>query len=213
MPKKTASKDDRGIRTGSEYLDRMIRQDRSRLETARFVPIGKGRGALMPFRVGWEDDPNMPYDLELVIDLDEDGRPECIELRCIRKEGGPPITGQGLRELPISSLVRRLTALNAYKYTVATSPKKRGRVRTLKPGSAADAKHVYTELGRRWITREHLEEVARLYEEALELGNPAPTRSVAESMHAARSTAAKWVMRCRDEGLLPPTDRKRRRRR
>lgn len=51
----------------------------------------------------------------------------------------------------------------------------------------------------------HWSLVATTYLDAL--GSGAPTATVAERFSVSRSTAAKWVARCRDHGLLPPTTR------
>jgi hypothetical protein len=53
------------------------------------------------------------------------------------------------------------------------------------------------------ITEQHLKEVARVYSEAVERGEP-PTREVAEVFEVAHSTAAKWVGTARRKDLLPP---------
>lgn len=51
------------------------------------------------------------------------------------------------------------------------------------------------------ITEQHLSEVARVYTEAVERGEP-PTMEVAEMFEVAHSTAAKWVGAARRQGLL-----------
>lgn len=53
------------------------------------------------------------------------------------------------------------------------------------------------------ITKAHLGEVVRIYQEAVEGGRP-PTREVAELFEVAHSTAAKWVGQARREGILEP---------
>lgn len=62
-------------------------------------------------------------------------------------------------------------------------------------------------LGRRRgrITREHLEEVARIYRAAWEKGLP-PTTAVAEHFDRPHSTAADWVLRARRAGVLGKAD-------
>lgn len=50
---------------------------------------------------------------------------------------------------------------------------------------------------------DHWQEVARIYREAMSTRQP--TLVVSEHFHVSRSTAAKWVRRCRDLGLLPET--------
>ncbi len=53
---------------------------------------------------------------------------------------------------------------------------------------------------------EHFEEVARVYSDAWQR-REAPTKAVAEHWTVSKSTAAKWVARTRDLGLLGPTRR------
>ena len=51
------------------------------------------------------------------------------------------------------------------------------------------------------VTDENLTQVAGLYRDALARGLP-PTQTIAETMHVARSTAARWVGLARKRGLL-----------
>jgi hypothetical protein len=53
------------------------------------------------------------------------------------------------------------------------------------------------------VTDENLRQVAKLYRAAIKRGDP-PTETVAETMHIARSTAARWVTRARERKLLGP---------
>jgi hypothetical protein len=50
---------------------------------------------------------------------------------------------------------------------------------------------------------EHYRQVAEIYDEALEVGEP-PTQAVADAYDVPYSTAARWVRRARDLGCLPP---------
>lgn len=50
---------------------------------------------------------------------------------------------------------------------------------------------------------EHYHQVAEVYDEALEAGDP-PTQAVAHAFGVPYSTAARWVRRTRALGLLPP---------
>jgi hypothetical protein len=58
---------------------------------------------------------------------------------------------------------------------------------------------------RRQITPEHLADVATTYLLAQERGAP-PTRAVQEEFEVSHSTAAKWVGKARNMGLLPPAN-------
>ena len=57
------------------------------------------------------------------------------------------------------------------------------------------------------INTGHLTEVAQVYRHAVDSG--APTKAVAKAFHATRSTAGRWVVLARREGLLGPADRTR----
>ena len=50
--------------------------------------------------------------------------------------------------------------------------------------------------------RAHFAEVARIYSEALDGGDRSPRMRVVEQMGVSKSTAAKWIARCRT--LKPP---------
>ena len=52
-------------------------------------------------------------------------------------------------------------------------------------------------------TPEHYRQVAEVYDEAIDAGDP-PTQAVAETFDVPYTTAARWVRRARDLGLLPP---------
>lgn len=56
---------------------------------------------------------------------------------------------------------------------------------------------------RKQLTVAHLHDVASVYRQALEQGDP-PTIAVAEHFHVAHSTASKWIRKARDQGELGP---------
>jgi transposase len=58
------------------------------------------------------------------------------------------------------------------------------------------------------ITYARLVEVAEVYRRAHAVTN-SPTQAVADHFERPRSTAAKWVQRAREEGLLGPTEERR----
>ena len=55
-------------------------------------------------------------------------------------------------------------------------------------------------------SRDHFERVADVYSRALLAGEP-PTKAVSDVFSVSKSTAAKWVARCRELELLRDTDR------
>jgi len=58
--------------------------------------------------------------------------------------------------------------------------------------------------GRSRHTQSELKDVAALYTGAVSEDRPSPTKDVADALGMTRNVAAKLVMKCRREGLLPP---------
>ena len=59
----------------------------------------------------------------------------------------------------------------------------------------------------RQYDRSHFQKVADVYAEAF-VARRNPTKTVAERFQVSRSTAAKWVYRCRQMSLLGPTEKR-----
>lgn len=167
-------------------------------------------------RVRW---PSPDGDLEVTLHFARvDGRVECIgvDVRTFRWKGEPhparrlprteprPITTTDLRGLRLAEIIEVERAKLA-RFLFADSgdedwdatpwaagvveawePKARGRPRIYGP--------------------EHFAEVARVYREA-DARSRTPTRAVARHFGVSQAAAAKWVARCRELGLLPPTTR------
>lgn len=137
-----------------------------------FLPLGPAEGSTSE-----TDAPEVPYVVKFVVEL-ERGRYVCTSLECQRREDGPPVTGQGLRDLPVS----RLTGL-AFTYL---------------------AQQLRHESGLVDEDSDELLRVAAAYRFAYAVGLP-PTKHVAAELGIADSTATKKVMRARRAGLLGPT--------
>jgi hypothetical protein len=139
------------------------------------------------------DPSGVMYRLALAI---TDGRPECRELRVVAQDGDRGIRQGDLAAIKVDdftaaafatvsrredeSLLDRVTGLSTITKTIAESggPK----YRTVSP--------------------KHLERVAQTYRADV---TGAPTRAVAEAFGVPHSTAARWVLRARKAGQLPPT--------
>ena len=70
--------------------------------------------------------------------------------------------------------------------------------------TALDAAVSSRERARNRITDEHLEQVARVYRQALDTGIP-PKKAVSAELHASTSTAGRWISQARKRGILGPT--------
>lgn len=166
------------------------------MKSTDFVPVAEGLAVPVPTEVtvdDWEG-----FDLTLVIGAtpaqgDCAGRLHCQELTVRQREGGPPVTSEAIRSVPVATLMRRaglnsLLTVNRGGSSTSFSPfeltnETVERLRALGP------------------VRESLEWVARLYRLALVLGDP-PTRTVEASFGLPRSTAGRWVALAREQGLL-----------
>jgi hypothetical protein len=140
--------------------------------------------------------------VEVEFDVEMDGDRPCCRRLEVRALGGAEITGDTLRRIPVGRILGEALTLAAWRVErpgVAVNP----------IPAAAERLAFYEEHAssarrpRRGspVTEEHLAQVAALYRAALDRGD-APTQAVAETMHAARSTAARWVGMARSRGLL-----------
>jgi hypothetical protein len=113
-----------------------------------------------------------------------------VETMSVRRQaGGPEISTDLLRRVPVSTLVR--TAI------MATA---------IEQGSwfhSADPEDLQRELAK-GPTEENLRRIARVYRIAY-LSGEAPTAAVATACALPRSTAGRWVRLARQRGFLGPT--------
>lgn len=161
--------------------------------------------------------------VRLEIEVDDDGKPCCREI-AIRPAQGDALrlSGETLRKVSDPRLLADAMADAAQKWVL---PKKAGTPSfhsggkgdsadyhyTLRPPTGAERASFYEQhaAGARRprrgspITDDNLKQVSSLYREAIKGGDP-PTQTVADAMHVARSTAARWVMAARKRGFLGP---------
>jgi hypothetical protein len=140
--------------------------------------------------------------VKLTVETDDHGVARCTAIELRQLDGGEPITGATLRKLPSPTrLMREALAVAA------------GEVRALPDGGAradfgghdvADfERHVRRPRRGSPLSDEELDRVAKVYRAALDRDEPA-TQAVADELHLARSTAARWVAKARARGILGP---------
>jgi hypothetical protein len=117
----------------------------------------------------------------------ENGTYVVSEVRCSRRRGGPEVTGEAIRIVPI----KRILTLGAIDANSG-----------LHPGPEA------AEIRDQGPTEESLHVVAYVYRMAHLVGDP-PTRAVASAIGLPYSTAARWVQHARQAGFLRPADKRR----
>jgi hypothetical protein len=143
--------------------------------------------------------------VSLRVEIDSDGHPRCraVQVR------GERLTSDDLR-LPLARLLRQAVAGAAVPVTPgATGEVDPGAVLAGLLRRGGRERDFYTQFvndtdrPRRGapVTDEHLQRVAAVYRAALDRGDP-PTQTVADAMHASRPTAARWVAKARERGML-----------
>jgi uncharacterized protein DUF6214 len=161
----------------------------------------------VPQRFGATASLDSGHEVELEIEVDEDGTAACLALTV--HEGGP-ITTDVLRGVHVRPLLREALTEAARPYEQLEG----GDIRMPVFSSSIERAKLYEQFSkgsrrpRRGspLTKENLSRVAELYRAALENGDP-PTQTVADAMHATRSTASRWVAKAREHGFLGPAVR------
>jgi hypothetical protein len=140
-------------------------------------------------------------ELELIVELDDEHKPRCRSLTVRNRD----VTTETLREIPVAKLAQAALAEAMRPYEEMPN----GGIRMPLFPEPAERERMYeqaAEGGRRPrrgapVTKETLTQVAELYRAAVANGDP-PTQTIADAMHASRSTAARWVAKARKEKLL-----------
>lgn len=182
--------------------------------------MGSTAWPVKPKAYRWPDPDRGPYSLRLSTTLVE-GRPQIVGVELWgddpgRYAGGDSIpvpepetavTSVAVR-LPLGALLARV--LSDYSHVsdlIAKSPNASDELRASVGEHQAVVDSSPIRRGRSPLYGvPHYTRVARIYADAMAGGNP-PTLAVAEWANVHKSTAANWVARARDLGLLPPTTR------
>ena len=137
------------------------------------------------------------------------GKPEITKLVIKQADDKAPvaITGRSLRAVPINQVFSELLARARAVCEEAPDQAYDGE---WTPEIALEPVGSFTVEGTKDDRRlQRLEEAARIYKQAVALGKKAPTKAVGEHLGMPRTTAANWVARCRQHGLLPPAEGRR----
>lgn len=119
----------------------------------------------------------------------------CTEVRATRRGGGPPVTSEALRAIPVARLTRAYAERNIDSYDAEGQP---AAAPQMIPAHLA-------ELRAAGPVDETLETVAHLYRRAAVLGD-APRVAVEEAFSLPRSTAGRWITLARQRGHLAPSE-------
>ena len=161
-------------------------------------PFGKGFAVLGRFEASFEDE-SLPYAVTLGAILEE-GRFSVISLTATRLPKGPPVTSEGVRRLPIATLLQFVAATSLLR--VERTPS--GDEVLISPMDLPDL----TELAVDGPTDEVLGYVALIYRIGYAVGN-APTREVVQAFGISRATAGRWIAQARELEYLGPAEERR----
>jgi hypothetical protein len=159
-----------------------------------------GHGVVLPERFTARFTIEGDHTVEMEI-ATEHGVPVCDELRVLRHNDRPSLSGHELRRLPIAEWVRFACSMvaigNQGMPSTATSWNTE-EYRKDMDGAVRRARR------RNNLTDDFLLDVARIYKAN---ADAAPIEAIRETHHAAHSTARKWVTLARERGFLPETTR------
>jgi hypothetical protein len=155
-----------------------------------WVEIAPGLYGPKRFSVEFEG-PELPYRITMEVGY-EGGRFQCSHLACERKRGGSPVSGEGIRQIPVV----RLLGLAAKRMLFAEpSGRTTTTIAKLVPKGVADA----------GPTEGNLKLVSLVYRAAYAC-HYEPTKAVMDSFRVSRPTAGRWVMKARESGHLGPVE-------
>ncbi|MGH7540182.1 MAG: hypothetical protein ACRELC_04195 [Gemmatimonadota bacterium] len=178
------------------------RPTRKRTATGGFVRIGDTDYGVLPrWTVDLVDDPEIPYDLHLELAI-EDGRQVCEEIRIVRRPGGPEITGEALRRVPVVRLAREHLP-PVFKVLERKKVKGKTITRLGLTARPADVEEVAAAIERprgsaRTIGADELRAVADAVRVAVAFERPTGP-AVADALQVSPSHARRLIQRARDE--------------
>lgn len=152
-------------------------------------------------RVQPADDDHDPidYDLEMTLDVVA-GRMQCVRLCAVQRDGGPPVTTENLRRIPVGQLVH----FAAFQMQLVRE--------TIPVPDDPDALVVADEwrpppanFASGGMTDEALEQLARVYRMALATGDR-PYGVLEREFNLPRAKAARWISTARRRGILGVED-------
>jgi hypothetical protein len=171
-------------------------------EQPRVIPLGDGLAARSPFESFAEIEGLYRLEFRVVYEQPEGGRTGrfvCDQLTVKRRPDGPPVTSEGIRQIPLAAFLRLAVESNL----MHVGP-------TIREGNTSSWEYTWasplagSERARGGgPTDRDLQTVADIYQAAYVTGNP-PTKTVMSRLELPRSTASRWIRMARERGLLGP---------
>jgi hypothetical protein len=173
-----------------------------------FIELGPGLGIRREFTFRVEEERLYSLEADVVYEQPVGGRMGhfvCNRLTVKRREDGPPITTEGLREIPIAAFLRLAVEANRIRVGPTIREGNKSTWELMWAGPIALSERAR---GGGGPSDEDIRAVADVYQLAYVTGG-APTKTVMERLSLPRSTASRWIALARKQGLLgPATPRK-----
>lgn len=182
-----------------------VRSVQPTIEVTPGAALRVGAGTVMyeRFTARFTADDNIPCDVELEISVHEGIGPRCTSLRASGRE----VTGTVIRAIPVAELVRAACRWATFLEDGLTPLPVAEQLHSEGRRLAADADRALAQRGSREITDEFLAEVAAVYRDAVDRGEP-PIEVLHTRFHRSKSAASKWVVEARRRRILGPTEQR-----
>jgi hypothetical protein len=198
--------DDRG---GGEGVLRIERPGDPTTQPAVITPLPDGTFLHTPARiVAHVDDGSLPVDLTLVTSVDEFGSAVAESVTIRRRPGGPPVTGERLREISIQTLVEEAVSHAATRGEWLHEDDKLVFRIAAEPGTGTETSESVPpppprrRPRRNAVTDEELRRTVDLYRQAKATpGLKDPLAWVGQQFDKSRSTAALWLRQAKEKGI------------
>lgn len=173
-----------------------------------FIPLGPGLGAPREFTFRVEEERLYSLEADVVYEQPIGGRMGHFvvdRLTVRRRDDGPPITSEGLRQIPVAAFLRLAVEGSLLRVGPTIREGNKSTWKLTPTGPIALSERARAGGG---PSEDDLRAVADVYQLAHVTGG-APTKTVMERLGLPRSTASRWVRMARERGLLgPATPRK-----
>lgn len=164
---------------------------------AQDIPVAPGLVAKSPVRFSVED----VNGYDVVLDVDavpmsaaRSGRFVCRQLTVSQREGGPPVTSEAVRSIPVARLTKEAGARHVWSFDSSE-----GGINILSKRALTD--EMVQRFKATGPTDESLWWVAYVYRLALVAGEP-PTKTVEQALELPRSTTGRWIAAARQRNFL-----------
>ena len=147
-----------------------------------------------------DDREPLDYDIEMTLDV-IGGRMQCVRLCAVQRDGGPPVTTENLRRVPVGQIITLASLDGRLVSECVPDPEN--------PGSFVPAADSWTpppvDFAEAGMTDEALEQAARVYRMALATG-ARPFGVLERDFNLPRAKASRWITTARRRGILGDDD-------